>query len=139
MKNSMIWLISLFFILFSSSALSRPCNQYEYDKAEHLLGKAGEDLVRKFDGGRDIRVNILSCEFNSYSDVFKTKISVYWNGKYISGNHYNIDGEVKMNSDGSGVEFSETYANDAVKSLNFWRAAFAGAVILSIASENRAQ
>ncbi len=140
MKKTTIWLSALFLMFLSLTAMSRTCDRDEYDKAEYLSIKAGKILVNKYGGGRDIRVSMTSCEFNSYSGIFKTNIGVYWNGKIFSDNSYNIDGEITMKSDGSGVEFSQTYANEAVQDLDFWRGAFAGAVLLgTIASENGTQ
>jgi|GEM_PF-3493053 len=138
MKKIILLSSALSFIFISFAAISRTCDQYENDKAEYLSGKAGQNLVGKFGGGNNVRVEITACEYNSYTGLFKTNIGVYWDGKFFSENHYNIDGELQMNSDGSEAKFSQTYANEQVKDLEFWRGAIAGAVILgTLASENQ--
>ncbi len=138
MKNLVVGLITSSLLLASSVAVSGDCEGIKRDKAEYLSSKTGEKLVEKFGGGSNIRVRMTSCEYNSYSDIFKTQVQIYWDGSLFSSNHYNIDGEVKMNADGSDVEFSQTYASDSVKSLSFWRGAIGGAILLGVivASEN---
>jgi len=97
------------------------CEGAEYDRAGVLSSKVGEILVDKFGGGRNIRVQMTSCEFDSYTKIFKTKIEIHWNGVIFGNHYYRIDGEVRMKTDGSDVEFLQIYANDSVKKLNFWQ------------------
>jgi len=130
MKNPVVWLVTMSFLLLSSPAISSSCEDTKRDKAEFLSSKVGEMLVDKFGGGQDIRVQMTSCEFNSYTDTFKTQIEIRWNGTFFSSHHYGIDGEVRMKTDGSGVEFSQSYASDSVKKLRFWQGVIGGAVIL---------
>lgn len=118
-------------VVFPLTAIARECDRDEYDKAEYLSERAGAMLVEKLGGGKDKRVSVSSCEYNSYSGIFKTRIDVYWNGIFFSDNHYNIAGELKMNSNGSGVEFSRNYANEAVESLEMW-GLLAGVVVLGV-------
>jgi len=130
--------ISLVFTLFSSSVHARSCHRDEYDKAEYLAERAGRKLVDKYGGGSDIRVKVSSCSYNSYSEIFKTKIEVYWSGLFFSSNKYNIDGELKMNSEGGAAKFSETYANSAVDDIRFWGYVAGGVVVLgAVAAESQ--
>ena len=125
-------------VTLSSQAYARSCDREEYDKAEYFAEKAGRKMVDKYGGGSDIRVNMSSCSYNSYSGIFKTKIEVYWSGVMFSSNKYNIDGELKMKSDGRQAEFSETYANSNVEDIRFWGYVAGGAVILgAIAAESQ--
>jgi len=130
MKNPVVWLVTMSFLLLSSPAMSSSCEDTKRDKAEFLSSKVGEAVVDKFGGGQNIRVQMTSCEFNSYSDTLKTQIEVRWNGTIFSSNNYGIDGEVRMKSDGSGVEFSQSYASDSVKSLGFWQNMGIGALVI---------
>ena len=111
MKMFRFLAITVVFFSVASQAYARSCDRDEYDKAEYFAEIAGKKMVKKYGGGRDIRVNMRSCNYNSYSGIYKTKIEVYWNGAIFRSNNYNIDGELQMKSDGSQAEFSETYAN----------------------------
>lgn len=130
----------VFCFVYSLSSLihAGSCDSDEYDKGEYFAEKAGIKMVDKYGGGRNIRVIMRSCKYNSYSGKFKIKIEIYWDGSMFSDNRYNIDGELKLNSDGDNVEFSETYANDNVKDIRFWGYVVGGAVVLgAIATENQ--
>lgn len=132
MKLKIIYiLLALTFIL--TSAVARPCSTYEYDKAEYFSEKAAHKIVDEYGGGSDIRMTLRSCSYNSFSEKFKTKIEVYWNGSMIRSNKYNVDGELKFTSDGTLLNFSKTYENEAIKELKF----LVGGVIVfaAIASE----
>ena len=132
-----IFIHIILLITFASQANARKCDNDEWDKAEYFSEKAGEQMVAKYGGGRDIRVNMNSCQYNSYSEIFKTTVGIYWNGSVVRSNNYNIDGQFQMKSDGSQVKFSETYANEAVKDIRFWGYVAGGVVVLSaIANEN---
>jgi hypothetical protein len=120
------------FHLFSFVSLchARSCDRDEYDKAEYFAEIAGKKVVDKYGGGRDVRVRMNSCNYNSYSGIYKTKIEIYWNGAIFRSNKYNIDGELQMKSDGSRTEFSETYANDNVKDIRFMGYVAGGIIVL---------
>ncbi|MCI5148540.1 MAG: hypothetical protein D3916_03950 [Candidatus Electrothrix sp. MAN1_4] len=119
-------------ILLPTFAFSRKCDKSEYDKAEYFTEKAGIKLVDKFGGGSNVRVNMTLCNYNSYSGIFKTKVAIYWNGAIRGSREYNIDGRLRMTSDGTQSEFVETFANSNVKSLRFWGYVASGAVVLGV-------
>ena len=114
---------------------ARSCDKYEYDKAEYFSEKAGRKIVGEFGGG-NIRVEMKSCEYNSYSELFNTTIEIYWDGAVFSSHKYEIDGELQMNSEGGSSKFTKTYANDRLKKLKFWTIVAGSALILgALASE----
>lgn len=120
----------------TAPAFAGTCSRYEKDKVEYFAESAAKNIVAEFGGGRDIRVSVESCEFNSYSKKYKANIEVYWNGAVFRSNSYNVDGQLKVKKDGRGAEFSQTYANQAVKDLVFWVTVAAGTIVLAdLASE----
>ena len=125
-------MLLVWIVLFPNVAFSRKCDKSEYDKAEYFTEKAGAKLVEKFGGGSNIRVNMTSCDYNSYSEIFKTRVEIYWNGMIRGSREYNIDGILKMRSDGVQSEFAETYASSNVKNLRFWGYLAGGAVVLGV-------
>jgi len=78
-----------------------------------------------------------SCKYNTFSERFNAEIEIYWNGIVFSDNKYNIDGELKMNSEGGEADFTKTYENKGVKDLKFW-AILGGSVLVlgALASES---
>lgn len=113
-------------VMNTSMLHARSCSDFEKDKAEYFAEKAGRKIAAKYEGSKNLRTNLNSCKYNSYSDKYTLDISVYWDGSIFSSNHYNIDGILKLNSDGSNTDFSQTYANENVKDLGFmYGAAFA--------------
>ncbi len=129
-------LLVLTLTFFPSFSYARSCNGSEYDKAEYFSEKAGKKMVEKYGGGQNIRVNMTSCSYNSYSGKFKTKIEIYWDGSVFSSNNYNIDGELTMTSEGTKAEFSETYANSNVEDIRFWGYVIGGAIVLGTLSNS---
>ncbi len=96
------------------------CSTRERDKAEYFAEKAGEKIISKYSGGQDKRTKVTSCEYNSYSEVFKLNIEVYWNGLFNRDNNYNVDGVLKLKKDGTPINFSQTYANQNAKDWGFF-------------------
>lgn len=139
MKNFFCIAMVMSFLFSSfSTCYARSCEKDEYDRVEYFAEIAGKKLVDKYGGGRDVRVSMNSCNYNSYSGIYKTKIEVYWNGAVFRSNNYNIDGELQMKSDGSETEFSETYANESVKDIRFIGFIAGGIIVLgAIAAENQ--
>ncbi len=127
----------IFLLLISVNANARPCNQYEYDKAEYLAQEAGKKVVSKsYGGGTNVEVDIKSCAYNSYTEKFDLGIDMYWNGWARKNRLYNVEGSMKFSSFGSSIKFSETYANRALRKHRFWMGVGAvtvvvGAVVLS--------
>ncbi|PJK06678.1 hypothetical protein CO610_10075 [Lysobacteraceae bacterium NML95-0200] len=120
--------------MLSFTAQAAECSRYEADKAQVLSENAGKQLIEKMGGGQDIRIRMLSCEFNAYNRKFRTEIEVYWNGAFIRSNTYNIDGVLTFGEDGRYPSFSQTYASQSVKDLKFWAALVGGAIILATLS-----
>ena len=113
------------------------CNDYEHDHAEYLAEQAGNDYVQNhMNGGQNIVVTLEKCEYNTYSKQFRVKIDINWDGALISSNHYEVDGILKLNSDGSN-SFSQTWANQEVQNLSFWTSVAAGAIILNDLSQQQ--
>lgn len=98
-------------------AQGRACTINEQDKAEYYAEQAGMEIIEKYGGGQDERIEMISCSFNTYSQEFKLDIEVYWNGLMFRVNKYNIDGLLKLDYDGSNASFSRTYANQNVQDL----------------------
>ncbi len=134
-RNIIFILLSL--TILQSSLWGRSCSSNEYDKAEYFSEKATKKIVSKYGGGQDIRSELRSCSYNSYSQEFKTKINIDWNGRLISSNHYNVDGILKFKSDGTLIDFSKTYENEAVKDLNFLMGVIVFTALVSESSGNR--
>ncbi|KOR29217.1 hypothetical protein TI04_09150 [Achromatium sp. WMS2] len=128
------FICALLVVIPARQIYASPCDSNNYDKAEYYAEKAGHEIVRKYGGGNDIRVVLSSCSYNSFSDLFKLNIQVYWNGIFFTDTHYNIDGELKMQSDGSNTEFAETYANDSVEDLKTFRVIVGGIILLGTLS-----
>ena len=133
--------ISLAIILsfsMSTQAFAGTCSRHEKDKVEYFAENAAKKIVDGFGGGRDIRVSVESCNYNSYSKKYKTQIEIYWNGAAFRNNEYNVDGQLKMKKNGSGAEFAQTFANQAVKDLVFWATLAGGAIVLAdLAAESQ--
>jgi hypothetical protein len=116
-----------------SPIMARECTQLEKDKAEYFAEQAAKKIVDKVGGGQDIRAEVTSCEFNSYSRKFKIGVNIYWNGILFRSNHYELDGILTVNDDGSNPQFSRTWANQQFKdmeSLKRWAAIGIGGIIL---------
>jgi len=81
-------------------------------------------------------VELISCQYNSYSQKYKVAIEIRWNGLIFRTNQYLIRGILKFNLLGEKLRFSQTYANENVKDLDFFQKFGAGLIILSGMSEN---
>jgi len=117
-------------LLTSSSTLARECNSYERDKAEAFAEQAAKELVDKFGGGQDIRVEVTSCNYNTYSKKFKIGVNIYWNGAIFRSHHYELDGILTVNEDGTQAEFARTWANQRLKDLETLKKWVVGGIIV---------
>jgi len=123
--------VSLSSFLYASS-----CDSYKHDKAESFAEHAGQEMVNQIGGGQNIVVDLEECEYNSYSNQFRLKIDLKFDGAIFSSDHYEVDGILKTNSDGSGASFSQTWANQQFKNLKFWtNVARAGIIVLNNLSQ----
>lgn len=111
------------------------CSSDDYDRAEYFAEKAMSQIIDKFGGGRDERMDINKCRYNTYSKSFKLDVSIYWNGLINVGNKYNIDGTLKFDRNGNSPEFARSYANQNVKDLDFWRYVVGGIIVLNALAE----
>ncbi len=124
------------FILLTIGPLScfaRPCSSNEYDKAEYFAEINGKKIADSFQGEKNIRTNMSVCKYNSYSDKFKLAIEVYWTGS-LSGDTYNVDGELTFDNNGDNAIFSTSYKNQKVKDWEFLRGAMTAVIVLGAAS-----
>lgn len=118
MKKQILYIL-LAITIMQTTLWARSCSSNDYDKAEYFSEQAAKEIVDKYGGGQDIRSELRSCKYNSYSKEFKTTINIYWNGSIFSSNNYNVDGVLKFRSDGTLISFAKSYENSAVKDLNF--------------------
>lgn len=106
MKKLMLFL-ALFNIVLP--AYSCPDRVYSYAK------EAGRKLVSHHLGGRNISVDVGSCEYKS-GGGYKVYIDVYWDGSFF-GNRYNSSGYAHLRNSGTFYDYDETYANGNLKDL----------------------
>ena len=133
MIKKIAFTLILLFGIQICSVTARECTQLEKDKAEYFAEQVAKKIVDKVGGGQDIRAEVTSCEFNSYSRKFKIGVNIYWNGIIFRSNHYELDGILTVNDDGSAPQFSRTWANQQFKdmeSLKRWAAIGIGGIIL---------
>ncbi|WP_066802817.1 hypothetical protein [Moraxella oblonga] len=119
---------SLIFSCFAlNSAYAATCSSYQQDKATHYANIQGNEVVNKYDGGRNIRTYVSNCDYNNYSNKYNVDIDVYWDG-VMSGKSYNSSGKMIMNPDGGRREYQETYRNQNLKDY----ALFKGMAMLAL-------
>lgn len=126
-------IIFLSTMLTSLATQAAQCNDYQHDKAAHFAEIQGQEIVRKYNGGNNIRTSITKCEFNNYSNHFKVDIDVYWNG-ILTGDGYYSSGTMTMDSAGKNRSYNETYRNQNLKDYAMFINIVAGAMILSAAA-----
>jgi len=124
-------LAGLLAALAAGPSFGSSCSSYQSDKAQAISERAARKIVDdSYSGGQDITVTMKSCEYNSYSEKFKTELDIYWNGAFMRSNRYNIEGVLTFDSDGSGAEFSRTYASESVKKFQRNSGIAAGVIVL---------
>lgn len=114
----------------SNPAMAASCNSDQRDKAQYFADISGEKIVSEYGGGQNINTTVNKCEFNSYSNEFRLKVEITWNGVFFSNEYYNSDGVLKISEDGSSSKFSETYANANLREWKSTRSFFGGVVEL---------
>lgn len=105
---------------FGSLAWAREC--YDTDLAQYYANQEGYRVARHYDGERNVRVTVASCDFNPYSERYTINMYTFWDGS-ITGNTYNVDGTLQINLDGSDADFVTTYKSQSVidwQTLKFW-------------------
>ncbi len=124
-------------LLMSSAVLASPCSNAQKDKAYYFAEKAGRKIVGEYGGGNNINTRLVECEYNTYSNEFRLKVDITWNGSVNQNNFYNSEGVLKLSSTGKNTNYSETYANTNLrdwKDLMFWTKV--AIVIGSVAAED---
>lgn len=119
----------------ATPVLAGSCTENEYDKADYFLQQIGKKIAAKNDGDTNVRVSMVNCDYNSYSNEFRMAVGIYWSGTF-SGDPYNTDGEVKISGNGGTYEYSEAYANQNLKDWRVLKGFVVAAVVVgSIAAE----
>ena len=127
MKKLFKIIVFLFSIVSFLSA--SPCDNYQKDKAADFAEHFGENFVKGTGGGQDIRVNIEQCDYNTYSTQFRLKIDIKWDGYLFSSHHYEVDGILKLNDDGSSGSFAKTWVNQRFDDWQFYRKLVGGTIV----------
>ena len=119
----------------ASPVLAGPCTSDEYDKGDYFLQQICKKIAATNDGDSNVVVQMVNCDYNSYSNEFRMAVGIYWSGSF-SGDPYNIDGEVKISGNGGSYEFAETYANQNLKDWRVFKGFVVAAVVVgAIATE----
>lgn len=116
------------FILIPDLANARICTSDERDRAEHFSEVASKKIISKYDGGKNERIHINSCEYNTYSKKFKVNADIYWDGNWDSSNKYHVNGEFLFGYDGEDTSFKLLHENEQAKEWSDFKF-LAGAVI----------
>ena len=125
-------ILAFLLVIFSCASLTNasPCSNYDRDRAHHFAEIAGEKIVHEYGGGRNIRVSLYDCDNNTYSNEFRLKIGISWNGSINASNYYSSEGLLKLRNDGSKSSYSESYANQKLKDWKSTRLWLGGAIVL---------
>ena len=122
-------------LLIATTAFAGDCDRDEYDKADYFAQSIGRKIAAKNDGSKNIRVDLVNCDFNRYSQQFRLAIGVYWVGA-LSGDDYNTDGELAFAENGGNWEYSESYSNQNLKDWRFFKGLVSVTVLIgSMAAE----
>lgn len=104
--------LCLLCLLTPLTAWAQTCIATEW--VNTLAYREGQKIVKHYDGGRNIRVYVRSCDYDPDNDQYTIDMATYWEGA-ITDKTYNIDGLLKVNRDGSGGSYKETYSNENIK------------------------
>lgn len=105
-------IFSLILVFFAASSYARECR--DTDTAYIYAKRTAYKVAHHYDGTKNVRVNMASCDFDPYDEYYTINMYTYWNGS-ISGDTYNVDGILKVSLNGSVISFKETYKNQNVK------------------------
>jgi hypothetical protein len=84
---------------------------------ERYAHNAAEQIMNSVGGGQDLRVNIISWKYNSALKQYKINCEIYFNGAIFRSHHYEVDGILTVNEDGSNAKFSRTWVNQRFAEL----------------------
>jgi len=119
--------LMLFFSVVSVLNASA-CNNYQRDKAEYFAEKFGNDFVDGIGGGQNVVVKLEQCDYNTYSKQFRLRIDIQFDGALISSHHYEVEGILKVNNDGTTGSFAKTWTNQQFDDLQFWEKVATGVI-----------
>lgn len=128
--------VSMF--LFPFAALAGPCTRAEADRADHFARIGAVEAIAQMGPSRDLRTSILSCDYNTFSNLFRVRVDIRWNGALVRSNTYWSTGELTFNFDGTNRQYAEESAS---QSLRDYRSSMgtAGLVFLLLDSAARSQ
>lgn len=98
------------FVVLSSWA--RTC--MDTSRVQTLANYEGKRVAKHYDGGENLRVRVVACDYNEYSGKYLIEMHTYWDGA-LSGKTYNVDGILEIKPDGSNARYRETYSNQNLK------------------------
>lgn len=99
-------------IVICSSAWARECN--DTSRVQRFAEQEGRRIAKYYDGGRNLRVRVMNCDFDENRDRYTINMHTYWDG-VLSNKVYNVDGILKIDLDGSNPHYKETYSNQNLK------------------------
>lgn len=108
--NKMAISVLLGFVALSSWA--QTC--IDTSRVQTLANYEGRRVAKYYDGGNNLRVRVVACDYNEYSGKYSIEMHTYWDGT-LSGKVYNVDGILEIKPDGSSARYRETYSNQNLK------------------------
>lgn len=104
--------VSMF--LFPFAALAGPCTRAEADRADHFARIGAVEAIAQMGPSRDLRTSILSCDYNTFSNLFRVRVNIQWNGAHIRNNRYWSVGDLTFNFDGTNRRYTEDSASQTM-------------------------
>lgn len=118
----------ILFVVFPTVSFASPCSSSQRDKAYYYAEIAGGKIVDGYGGGNNVNTRLVECDYNTYSNEFRLRVDITWNGAIDQSNFYNSEGTLKLNSSGQNTNYSETYANSLLQdwksTMAFWGTVF---------------
>ncbi|MDR1486085.1 MAG: hypothetical protein LBT09_14865 [Planctomycetaceae bacterium] len=96
----------------NSARLKSLAKRYAKEAAKQLY-----DAVTLGFGGHDFRVEVTDYDFNQYTNEFEIKMEIHFNGLWHPDRHYECDGILTVEEDGTNPVFVTTYINQNWKNL----------------------
>lgn len=115
-------LLLVFLLVFCTGCISlNNTNKCNMEQVHQFSKIVSEKIARHYNHyGKNIETKITSCEINSEKSngLYIITMETHWKGA-IMGSPYQVNGILKVHSDGSFVSFQETYKNENVKSWDW--------------------
>lgn len=102
------------FLLVFCATFSHARECYDTDTAYRYAKRTAYKVAEHYDGRKNVRVTVASCDFDPYEEYYTINMYTYWDGT-LTGDPYNVDGILKVTLNGSVISFKETYKNENVK------------------------